>query len=285
MLHRCPAARTATWLRTADAIAWLLPAAMTAVCVLTESPWVFLSSLCGTFVAISVPTMVLSAALHWFCCWHGKRIQGERKRPAPIGREVLETLRCLYTVSCIAAWPVSRYRLGHATGITWEMHDLTTSWMGVIGHFVFGLAFADFWNYWKHRILHTRVLFAFHKNHHQFRDPTAFAGFAIHPVDAVLTFAPIWFMCVPTAKHWMPLYFTQVVFLSLVNLYLHCGVTFDWMERLIPLMLLNSSGYHNVHHEKVTANYGEVSFVWDYICGTDNEAQVRQRQQARAKLN
>ena len=269
--------RAKLWLTSADTMAWLVPMAMTSVCVLTESPVVFLSSLLTIFVAISAPTLFLCWLLQLVSDSWGERIQGERKRAPPIQREVWETTRCLYTVACIAAWPVSRYRLGHETGITWRMEDVTDSWFGAGGLLLVGVVFADFWSYWKHRLLHWRPLFAFHKNHHQFRDPTAFAGFALHPVDALLTFAPIWAMCFPSAKQWMPLYLFQITVLSVLNLYLHCGVTFPWMEWLIPKMLLNTSGYHNVHHSKVSANYGEVSFVWDYICGTTEQALLKRR--------
>lgn len=271
------------WLQIADALAWIVPAVMTGVCVFTESPVTFLNSIALTFLAISVPTLLLCYALHVVSSQCGERIQGQRKKPPPIPREAWETVRCLYTVACIAAWPISWHRLGYSTGITWEMTDVTTSWIGAAGHLIVGVIFADFWSYWKHRLLHWKPLFAFHKNHHQFRDPTAFAGFALHPVDAVITFAPIWAMCIPQAKQWVPLYVFQITFLSVLNLYLHCGVTFAWMERVIPVLFLNTSGYHNVHHAKVCANFGEVSFIWDYICGT-NEAAVLQKR-ANAKVN
>jgi lathosterol oxidase len=126
----------------------------------------------------------------------------------------------------------------------------------------------DAMTYWKHRLLHTRLFFPFHKHHHLFRDPTPFAGFAVGPVETLLTFWPLLLVCFPVAKHFAPLYFTAIISFVLLNLYLHCGVTFIWLEKVLPRIGLNSSAWHNVHHSDVNANFGEVSFYWDKFCKT-----------------
>lgn len=53
--------------------------------------------------------------------------------------------------------------------------------------FTFIVLGADMWTYWKHRSLHSRILWVFHKSHHAYHDPTCFAGFALHPVEGLLT--------------------------------------------------------------------------------------------------
>ena len=58
---------------------------------------------------------------------------------------------------------------------------------------------------------------------------------------------------------------------EILNLYLHCGVTFSWLEKFLSRIGLNSSAWHNVHHCDVNANFGEVSFIWDKICKTTKE--------------
>ena len=49
---------------------------------------------------------------------------------------------------------------------------------------------------------------------------------------------------------------------------MHCGWTLGIVERTLPVVTLNSSAFHNVHHEKVTTHFGEISYLWDYLCGT-----------------
>jgi hypothetical protein len=41
--------------------------------------------------------------------------------------------------------------------------------------------------------------------------------------------------------------------------YLHSGWTLEAVERLLPRLCLNSSAFHNVHHEQVTAPFGEAA--------------------------
>lgn len=50
---------------------------------------------------------------------------------------------------------------------------------------------ADAWTYWKHRSLHHPCIYACHKDHHVYHNPSTYAGYAIHPVEAVFTFCPI----------------------------------------------------------------------------------------------
>ena len=28
------------------------------------------------------------------------------------------------------------------------------------------------------------------------------------------------------------------------------------------------AGFHNMHHERVTTHFGEISSLWDFLCGT-----------------
>jgi len=57
----------------------------------------------------------------------------------------------------------------------------------------------DFYIYFEHRLMHTRFWYTrIHKHHHQFHTPTAFAGFAQHPLEAVLfTVGSLWIQAIP----------------------------------------------------------------------------------------
>jgi len=175
----------------------------------------------------------------------------------------------------MAAWPVSLVWAGSPTGFTWSIEEASGgSWPLMIAQFALGVVLVDAWTYWKHRLLHWRPLFAFHSAHHGYRDPTAFAAFAIGPVEALLTFWPLWIACIPEATHFLPVYYGLVSGFVLLNLYLHAGVTFRWAEWLVPHIGLNSSAWHNIHHQRVDANFGEVSYLWDRLMGTGVEPEA-----------
>lgn len=234
-------------------------------------PVTFYQSALQVFLIIIIPLYTLSFLIYRYSENFGHRIQGVRKKAPLIAKEAFGTGRAAFVVACMAAWPIGLSRAGFETGLVWSLEEMGLSWWMVLLQMYFGIVLIDAWSYWKHRLLHTKLFFPFHKHHHTFRDPTPFAGFAVGPVETLLTFWPLLLICIPEAKHFAPLYFTAIIGFVLLNLYLHCGVTFQLLENVLPRILLNSSAWHNVHHSDVNANFGEVSFVWDKICKTSKE--------------
>lgn len=247
--------------------------------LLHPGPRMFYDSLVRIFVCLIVPLMSLSYIIYLFSEKYGARIQGTRKKAPPILEEAFGTTRAMFVVSCMAAWPVALYRLGLPTGYAWTLEEMGLSWWMVILEMYLGIVAIDALTYWKHRLLHTKFFYPFHKHHHTFRDPTPFSGFAVGPVETVLTFWPLLLICFPPAKHFVPLYLTAIIGFVFLNLYLHCGVTFSWLERILPRIGLNSSAWHNVHHSDVVSNFGEVSNIWDRICKT-SRPDVRKKKEA-----
>jgi len=261
-----------TQLRGPELLNWCLLVGMTAVALVHANPGLFLDSLGRSFVALAAVMLAGSAISHWLSKDSGTRIQGPRRGRSMMLLEAYESTRAMYTVACIAAWPVTQIRLGEASGLVWSMQEAGGGFAWIAMQFVLGVIIADAWTYWKHRLLHTRLLFGFHRQHHAFRDPTPFAGFAISPVEAVLTFCPIFLLCWPAATHYAPMYFGMITAFVGLNFYLHCGVTYRLAEWVLPKMLLNSSAHHNLHHARANVNFGEVGLFWDWLCRTSRRA-------------
>ncbi|HLP20386.1 MAG TPA: sterol desaturase family protein [Chitinophagales bacterium] len=235
------------------------------------NPTVYYKSMASIFAIIIIPLLTFCYLVYLFSERNGERIQGERRKDPLIAQEIFGTTRAAFVVACMAAWPAGMYKLGMPTGLVWTIEEMGLTWWMVVIQMWAGIVAVDAMTYWKHRLLHTRAFFPFHKHHHSFRDPTPFAGFAVGPLETLLTFWPLLLICLPEAKHFAPLYFTAIVSFVFLNLYLHCGVTFGWLEKLLPRMWLNSSAWHNIHHSDVNANFGEVSFIWDKLCKTSKQ--------------
>ena len=245
----------------------MVPIGLTAIGVMhPESPATWLACLGLAFAVLAGVVLGGAFIVMLIAARVGTRIQGPRVRPARIAAEAFETTRAMYVAACLAAWPLAQWRLGHETGMVWSL-DGHTWWLIALQTF-FGVLVIDAWLYLKHRLLHTRWLFPFHRAHHAFRDPTPFAGFAVAPVEAVMTFWPILILCIPAATHWAPLYFALVLGFIGLNFYLHCGVTWRVAEGTLPRVFLNTSAFHNVHHSHVKVNFGEALYLWDRICRT-----------------
>lgn len=266
----------------ANIIDWLIVISVFASGLLHPSPKMFYDSFLRVFAIIAIPLFTFSFLVYRFSEKYGARIQGPRKTLPPVAREAFGTGRAAFIVACMSAWPVGLYRMGIPTGIVWTIQEMGLSWPLVVLQMFLGIVAVDAMTYWKHRILHSRLLFAFHKHHHSFRDPTPFAGFAVGPLETIMTFWPLLLICFPPAKHFAPLYFSAIVGFVFLNLYLHCGVTFNWLEKLLPSIGLNSSAWHNIHHSDVNANFGEVSFIWDRVCKTSRQDMKAKKQLATA---
>ncbi len=197
-----------------------------------------------------------------------ERIQGPRRKAPMLREEAWVTAQAMWVMAGLAAWPITAAQLGHETGFHWSLEGTGWTPWAAIGVTLLGLVGVDAWTYWKHRALHTQALFGFHRDHHTFRDPSAFAGFAVGPLEALWTFAPVLAVLHPEALHWGPAYVFLVVGFVCLNLYLHCGVTVGWIEATLPRIGINTSAFHNVHHSHARVNFAEVATWWDRICKT-----------------
>ena len=114
--------------------------------------------------------------------------------------------------------------------------------------------------------------------HHKSVNPSPWAAYAFHPAEAVLEAGifPLILFLIPA--HPVAL-FSFVTLMLWFNVYGHLGY------ELFPAKLyrhplgrwLNSSVYHNLHHERFTGNYGLYFTFWDRWMGTlrpDSAAKV-----------
>ncbi len=88
------------------------------------------------------------------------------------------------------------------------------------------------------------------------------------PVEAFLTFWPVSLLALPEAPILGQAYALWVAGFVVLNLYLHAGHSWWVSEAALRAFGLNSSKFHNVHHEKTVQNFGELGYVWDWMLGT-----------------
>jgi sterol desaturase/sphingolipid hydroxylase (fatty acid hydroxylase superfamily) len=146
---------------------------------------------------------------------------------------------------------------------------------------VIAILLNDTYFYWIHRMMHHPKLYrSMHLTHHLSVNPSPWAAFAFHPLEAVVEAGTIPLLLFAIPMH--PLAFLAfVLFMTVFNVYGHLGYEL-YPQKLYKHPLgkwLNSSVYHNLHHEKFTGNYGLYFTFWDRICGTlrsDCESKVEQ---------
>ncbi len=131
----------------------------------------------------------------------------------------------------------------------------------------------DFYFYITHRWLHSPAMFRrFHGVHHRSRNPSPWAAYAFHPVEALINGG-----VVPIALLVLPLNFWVVVLFGvhqiLRNAHGHAAV--ETMPRGFTRHLLGrhftTTTHHHLHHETAKGNYGLWFTWWDRCCGTERK--------------
>ncbi|QEC69239.1 sterol desaturase family protein [Panacibacter ginsenosidivorans] len=146
-------------------------------------------------------------------------------------------------------------------------------WLYAVLAFPLMLLMHDTYFYWLHRIMHQPQLFKlFHLVHHKSNNPSPWAAYAFHPLEAIaesLIFV-IFLFTIPMHSIHLTLFFVVSL---LYNVYGHLGYelypkgfTEHWFGKWI-----NTSVSHNMHHQYFKGNYGLYFTMWDRIMGTLNK--------------
>jgi Delta7-sterol 5-desaturase len=225
------------------------------------------AALAVSFAGIAGVVIALASIAAWLSERSTDRLQGPRTRPRLALRGARDTALASFVAACFLAWPLARIWAGEPTGLVWTVAEAGGAGGLVLGNLA-AIFVLDAWLYWKHRLLHTRLLFPFHRAHHVYRDPTALASFAVGPVESVLTFWPIVLVAFPWAPHYAPVYFALVAAFVSLNFYLHSGISSRIAEAVLPRLFVNTSAFHNRHHANTEVNFGEALTLWDHMLGT-----------------
>lgn len=130
----------------------------------------------------------------------------------------------------------------------------------------------DTYFYWTHRAMHWKLIFKYvHKVHHLSINPTPFAAYAFHPVEALVEVGII-----PLVAFTVPHHGSAITVFALYSLLLnvvgHLG--YELFPKGFATHKLfkwhNTSTHHNMHHRLIKCNYGLYFNFWDRIMGTNH---------------
>jgi len=137
---------------------------------------------------------------------------------------------------------------------------------------IFLIAYHDTYFYFAHRLMHKPWMYKHvHGVHHLSKDPTPWAAFAFHPLEALVEIA-----FVPMIIFILPLHFSSLLILSMwmivFNVMGHLGFELfpQGFIRNGFVNWVNTSTNHNMHHKYITSNYGLYFNVWDKLLKTNH---------------
>ena len=128
----------------------------------------------------------------------------------------------------------------------------------------------DTYFYWTHRLMHLPGIYRwFHATHHASTNPSPWAAYAFHPLEALVEVGifPLFLFMLPIHRTHFFLFF---LFSILYNVYGHLGWEL-YPKRFSESRLgrwINTSTAHNLHHRFFNGNYGLYLKFWDRIMNT-----------------
>jgi len=160
-----------------------------------------------------------------------------------------------------------------AHGLAWLLLSLPVA---VVAH--------DFYFYWTHRLLHTRWLFRrVHGVHHRSRNPSPWAAFSFHPVEALIqgSALPLMLLVMPLHQYVVIAFAVHQI---VRNTHGHAAV--ESLPRGFARHWLGArfvtTTHHHLHHETAQGNYGLWFTWWDRWCGTERQDYLQRFEAATA---
>ncbi len=143
-------------------------------------------------------------------------------------------------------------------------------WLYYFAAFPVMLIMHDTYFYWTHRIMHHKLLFkTFHLVHHKSTNPSPWAAYAFHPLEAVVEngIFIVFAFSFPLHESHTPIFF---LFSVIYNIYGHLGWELypKGFNKSFIGKWVNTSVCHNQHHKYFKGNYSLYLLFWDRIMGT-----------------
>ena len=195
------------------------------------------------------------------------------RRPTPRGGQIRRELSySALTVLVFMLMGVFVYE-GAARGVFKFYSDIGEYGWGYLVLSIILLAlFHDAYFYWTHRLMHHRKLFRhFHAVHHRSINPTPFTAYSFNPAEAAVNYmaVPIFCAIVPTHDIATMFYMWFMIFRNALG---HSGYELmpkGWTRN--PLVNWSTTiTHHDMHHERMTGNYGLYFTWWDKWMGTEH---------------
>ncbi len=128
----------------------------------------------------------------------------------------------------------------------------------------------DTYFYWTHRLMHHPKLFRlFHLVHHHSVNPSPWAAYSFHPLEAIVEAGIVAVFLFTMPIHPSHLFFF-FLFMILYNVYGHLGFELypKGFSRSPIGKWINTSVNHNLHHQYFRGNYGLYFTFWDRFMKT-----------------
>lgn len=203
--------------------------------------------------------------------WLHKKIQQRFPKNKDYAREILYSVTTMIIFALVSSFVFTHPSIRPYTTMYANISEY--GWVYYFAAFPIMLFMHDTYFYWFHRIMHHKKIFNYvHLVHHQSTNPSPWAAYAFHPLEAFIEIGIlfVFVFTIPIHKTHLLIFF---LFMIVYNVYGHLGYELypkgfgkHWFGKWI-----NTSVNHNQHHQYFKGNYGLYFLFWDRILGTIRE--------------
>jgi lathosterol oxidase len=198
----------------------------------------------------------------------GIKIQPNSPKRKDYLREILYSISSLLIISLCLYSALNKSMLRPYTRVYSSISD--HGWVYFFVTIFLALVIHDTYFYWMHRLIHHPKLFkTFHLVHHKSTNPSPWAAYAFHPLEAVLEGSVVYVIVFTIPIHAYALLAFGLIMIA-YNVYGHLGYEIypKWLINSPVGKWLNTSTNHNMHHKYFNDNYGLYFRFWDEIMKT-----------------
>jgi len=210
--------------------------------------------------------------IFWRWCkdyWQSRRVQ----QKFPENKHLYTEIKYSLLTCVVFAGVMFGIYLAREAGYTRIYTNLADhSWSYLVFSVLAIIVAHDAYFYWMHRFMHLPKVFKYvHRVHHLSHNPSPWAAFAFHPLEALIEAGIL-----PLVVFVMPMHPVAIgiflMYMMVINVIGHLGY------ELFPSKLLkhpvgkwqNTSTSHNMHHQYGRSNYGLYFTFWDKMMGTEH---------------
>jgi len=202
--------------------------------------------------------------------WKHRVIQKKALRFDKMSSEFAYSMSTIVIFAIIGTFIYLWTKWGYTT-IYNDISDYGYAWL--FGSFVVMLLIHDTYFYWGHRLMHHPLLFKHvHLVHHKSTNPSPWAAYSFHPLEAVFE-ASVYLVFIFTIPVHPITLFAFLIFMITRNVVSHLGIEIlpKWFIRNKWINWQVTTTHHDLHHKKSNVNYGIYFTFWDKWCGTEDQ--------------
>jgi len=213
----------------------------------------------GVFVALY---FLVGFFFDWLNAKHpDRRIQKNRRGEERRWQEMRSSVLSLFVTCFCLVFGIFAQRQG------WTIAPVAIwSWWS-IPLLVLSIVLFDGWFYFAHRLMHTKVLYPYHLEHHRSVAPTVWSNYSDNPVDAFAQQSYFLFVMFFVPIPWQLLALQRIYdhFNGMIG---HSGFEYFAGRMARWPSVLVCTVFHDQHHSAFNYNFSNFFSFWDRVLGT-----------------